>query len=99
MIEAEMTGVPAESPAYPAVEEVPVPAPVAVGTPAVCVFAPVPLLTVTIEQLGDRGPEVHLHAGGQGVWIARMANILGARSVLCTILGGETGGVFESVLE
>jgi 1-phosphofructokinase len=85
--------------AYPTVEEIPMPAPLEPDAVAVCVFAPVPLLTITIEQLGDSEPEVHLHAGGQGVWIARMATILGARGTLCTILGGETGKVFESVLE
>ena len=44
------------------------------GQPRVCVFAPAPLLTVTIEQpSSDRGDgEVHLHPGGQGFWIARL---------------------------
>lgn len=38
----------------------------------VAVFAPSPLLTVTIEAGAER-PEVHLHAGGQGFWVARLA--------------------------
>ena len=38
----------------------------------IAVFTPSPLLTVTIE-LGTDRPEVHLHAGGQGFWVARLA--------------------------
>jgi hypothetical protein len=37
----------------------------------VLVFAPAPLLTITIERRGE-DPDVHLHAGGQGFWLARM---------------------------
>jgi 1-phosphofructokinase len=37
----------------------------------VAVFAPSPILTVTIER-GTERPEVHLHPGGQGFWVARM---------------------------
>jgi 1-phosphofructokinase len=62
------------------------------------VFAPSPLLTVTIEPGTDR-PEVHLHAGGQGVWVARMAANLGADVVLCCALGGEPGRVLWGLLE
>jgi 1-phosphofructokinase len=59
------------------------------------VFAPSPLLTVTVE--GDRAgnDEVHLHAGGQGFWIARMLVALGVRTDLCMPLGGEVGRVLE----
>lgn len=52
------------------------------------IFAPSPILTVTVEP-GPRGEEVHFHAGGQGVWVARMAAGLGARVTLCTSLGGD----------
>ncbi|HEX7096203.1 MAG TPA: hypothetical protein VF183_09985, partial [Acidimicrobiales bacterium] len=62
-------------------------------------FAPVALLTITIETRGDDEPELHIHCGGQGYWLARMAHILGARPVLCTVLGGETGHVYESLVE
>jgi len=55
----------------------------------VMVFAPTPQLTVTIER--SEGDEVHFHAGGQGVWQARMINSLGVDVVLCCALGGETG--------
>ena len=61
-------------------------------------FAPSPLLTVTIEPGTDR-PEVHLHAGGQGVWVARLAATLGADVVLCCALGGEPGRVMRGLIE
>jgi 1-phosphofructokinase len=57
------------------------------------VFAPSPLLTVTVEQGAGQEPEVHLHAGGQGFWVSRMAVALGARAILCAPLGGESGAV------
>ena len=63
----------------------------------VAVFAPSPALTVTIEQ-GSAGAEIHLHAGGQGFWVARMAARLGAAVSLCVPLGGETGSVLAPLL-
>lgn len=65
--------------------------------PRVAVFCPHPLLTVTIEDPGN-GDDVHVHAGGQGVWASRMAGELGAEPVLCGFLGGETGAVLEPLL-
>jgi 1-phosphofructokinase len=64
----------------------------------VAVFAPSPLLTVTIEPGAER-PEVHLHAGGQGFWVARLASTLGAEVVLCCALGGEPGWVLEGLID
>jgi 1-phosphofructokinase len=64
----------------------------------VAVFAPSPLLTVTIEAGADR-PEVHLHPGGQGFWVARLAATLGADVVLCCALGGEPGRVLRALIE
>ena len=61
-------------------------------------FAPSPLLTITIEPGTDR-PEVHLHAGGQGVWAARLAATLGAEVTLCCALGGESGPVLRGLIE
>ena len=58
-----------------------------------------PLLTVTIETRGDDGDDVHMHPGGQGVWVARMAGELGARPILCGFAGGESGSVLEALLE
>jgi len=63
----------------------------------VCVFAPSPLLTITIEPGTDR-PEVHLHAGGQGFWVARLAATLGAQVSLCCALGGEPGRVLRGLI-
>lgn len=62
------------------------------------VFGPDPLLSVTVEA-GGGGDEVHLHAAGQGVWVARMAAELGARPILCCLLGGETGTTLDSLLD
>ncbi|MGZ4232044.1 MAG: 1-phosphofructokinase family hexose kinase [Solirubrobacteraceae bacterium] len=61
-------------------------------------FAPSPLLTVTIEP-GTDHPEVHLHAGGQGFWVARLAGKLGADVALCCALGGESGRVLRGLME
>ncbi|MCZ7418340.1 PfkB family carbohydrate kinase [Verrucosispora sp. WMMA2121] len=63
----------------------------------VMIFAPTPLLTVTIDQPSD-APELHLHPGGQGVWQARMVLSLGVEVVLCAALGGEVGQVLEPLL-
>lgn len=65
----------------------------------VAVFAPNPLLTVTIEPRGEEGDDIHFHAGGQGVWLTRMAAELGAHPVLCGLRGGETGDVLAPLLE
>jgi 1-phosphofructokinase len=65
---------------------------------AVAVFAPVTVLTVTLERSADGREEVHLHPGGQGVWQARMVTTLGARAMLCTPLGGESGVALDALL-
>jgi 1-phosphofructokinase len=64
---------------------------------AVVIFAPLPVLTVTVE---DRSGEadIHVHAGGQGVWQSRMMSSLGVPVVLCCALGGETGDVLCHLL-
>jgi 1-phosphofructokinase len=64
----------------------------------VAVFAPSPLLTITIEPGAER-PEVHLHAGGQGFWVARLAATLGADVSVSCALGGEPGRVLRSLIE
>ena len=51
--------------------------------PSVCVFAPAPILTVTVEAAEDEREELHVHAGGQGFWVARMLGVLGA----CVLTG------------
>jgi 1-phosphofructokinase len=66
--------------------------------PEVFVFAPDPILTVTVESRTD-GDEIHLHAGGQGFWVGRMLVRLGVRVTLCGPFGGETGRVVRSLVE
>lgn len=60
--------------------------------PRICVLAVTSIVTVTVERSasGD-DPEIHVHAGGQGLWVARMAASLGARVDVCGPFGGETG--------
>ena len=65
---------------------------------SLAVFAPSPVVTITVEPGPDDEPDIHLHAGGQGFWVAHMAARLGARVSLCIPLGGETGTVLESLL-
>ncbi len=66
----------------------------------VAVFGPHPMLSITIEPLtSDGGDDIHVHAAGQGVWVARMAAELGAKPALCGLIGGETGTVLRPLLE
>ena len=67
-------------------------------SPRIAVFAPTALVTVTIEDGGEH-PEVHFHAGGQGVWVAHMSGALGADVALSTILGGESGTLLSALLQ
>jgi 1-phosphofructokinase len=64
----------------------------------VMIFAPSPLLTVTIEDDAG-GPELHVHAGGQGVWQARMLRTFGRTVSMCVALAGETGFVVRHLLQ
>jgi 1-phosphofructokinase len=68
------------------------------AAPVLAVFGPSLLLTVTIESGPDGPAELHLHAGGQGLWVARMAATLGAAVTLCSALGGESGRVLGALL-
>ncbi|GAA3250146.1 1-phosphofructokinase family hexose kinase [Dactylosporangium siamense] len=63
----------------------------------VLVFAPAPVLTVTVEQAAG-APDLHVHPGGQGVWQARMAATLGSDVTLCVSVGGETGELLDTLL-
>jgi 1-phosphofructokinase len=64
-----------------------------------CVFAPAPLLTITIEAAVDGSNDIHVHAGGQGVWIARMMHQLGGSVTLCGTFGGESGPIVRRLIE
>ncbi len=65
----------------------------------IAIFAPHPLLAVTLEREGPSRERVHFHAAGQGVWVARMAAALGAEPVLCGFLGGESGSLLGGLLD
>jgi 1-phosphofructokinase len=64
----------------------------------VVIFAPSPVLEITVEEHQDQG-DVHVHAGGQGVWQARMLLSLGCAVQLCCALSGETGRVLGHLLQ
>lgn len=64
---------------------------------SVVIFAPSPVLTVTVEDVNGSA-DIHLHAGGQGVWQARMLKVLGADVTMCAVFSGETGGVLKHLI-
>ncbi len=67
---------------------------------AVAVLEPAPLLMVAVQARGRGGrPEVQLHAGGQGFWVARMAGEMGGAPVLCAPLGGRAGALTRALVE
>ena len=68
------------------------------SSPRIAVFGPNPLLSVSLQRRADGSDEVHLHAAGQGVWVARMVAQLGGLPVLCGYSGGETGAVVANLL-
>lgn len=61
------------------------------------IFTPLPILTVTVEDRGD-GLDIHLHAGGQGVWQARMIAALDTPVTMCALFGGEIGQVLRHLI-
>ncbi|WAJ30252.1 PfkB family carbohydrate kinase [Antarcticirhabdus aurantiaca] len=64
----------------------------------VAVFAPWPLFTITIESMVDGQDHVYFHAGGQGVWVARMVASFGQRVTLVGPFGGESRHVIEALV-
>jgi len=67
------------------------------AAPVCVVVGPLCFLTVTIES-DDQPQRVHLHPGGQGFWIARMIQALGATPVLVSPVGGEAGLVLTHLI-
>jgi 1-phosphofructokinase len=61
----------------------------------VAIFGPNPILNITIEP----GDDIHVHVGGQGVWVARTAGELGAHPILCGFVGGEPGRLLEAMVD
>jgi 1-phosphofructokinase len=59
----------------------------------VMVFGPNPFVSIAIESMltGADGDEIHFHAAGQGVWVARAAAGLGGNVTIVTTRGGEYG--------
>lgn len=71
-------------------------------TPRICVVAPTPLAVIEISSRSDdpdSPPDVHMHPGGQGLWVARMAVSLGAEVVVCAPFGGEMGDAVKQMLD
>jgi 1-phosphofructokinase len=64
----------------------------------VAVFAPWPLFTITIENMVDSRDHVYFHAGGQGVWVARMVASFGQDVTLVGPFGGESCHVIEALV-
>jgi 1-phosphofructokinase len=68
------------------------------AAPRIAIFGPDPLLSISLERRADGADEIHAHAAGQGVWVARMVAQLGGVPVLCGYCGGETGTIVSSLL-
>jgi 1-phosphofructokinase len=66
---------------------------------SVAVLEPCPLLMVAVQETPGGTPEVHLHAGGQGFWVARMAAEMGGEPVLCAPMGGRPGRLLPLLME
>jgi 1-phosphofructokinase len=73
--------------------------PSAGDVPRVTVFGPHPILGITIERRGPDEDDLHVHPGGQGIWVARMAGEMGAFPILCGFCGGETGTLLRPLLD
>jgi 1-phosphofructokinase len=58
-----------------------------------------PILMISVEARSDGGREAHLHPGGQGVWVARMAARLGVPVTLVAPLAGEPGVALGALIE
>lgn len=65
----------------------------------ITVFAPALFVTITIEAVspGDTD-EIHIHPGGQGLWISRMLRNLEESPILCGPIGGETGKILNCLI-
>lgn len=73
--------------------------------PRVSILVPTPLLVVEMTEpaahrnRSEHESDVHLHPGGQGLWVARMAGSLGAEVVVNGPFGGELGSLIRSMLD
>ncbi|WP_193227767.1 1-phosphofructokinase family hexose kinase [Aureimonas psammosilenae] len=64
----------------------------------ICVFAPWPIFTVTIERHATGADDVYFHAGGQAVWVARMVAGLNGHPILVGPFGGEAKTLLEALV-
>ena len=65
----------------------------------IAIFAPSVWVSVTVEAGPDEDDDIHLHAAGQGIWIARMLRRLGEEPVICAPVGGEGGEAFQGLTQ
>lgn len=63
----------------------------------IAVFAPSVWVDVTIERDARGDDDVHLHPGGQGIWVARLLHSLGAQPIVCSPVGGEGGRAYRGL--
>ncbi|MFP4233478.1 MAG: 1-phosphofructokinase family hexose kinase [Nitriliruptoraceae bacterium] len=64
----------------------------------IAVLAPSVRVSVTIEP-GDAADDIHIHAGGQGLWVARALRQLGHDALACAPVGGESGRTLRGLIE
>ena len=69
------------------------------GGHRVAIFAPSVWVSVTIEPGPGEHDDIHVHAAGQGIWVARMLHQLGEEPVVCAPVGGEGGEAFEGLTQ
>jgi 1-phosphofructokinase len=69
------------------------------GDACVAVLAPWLQLRITIMAgNGEEPVEIHVHAGGQGYWVARLVARLGVAVNLCAPVGGEAGHALRGLV-
>lgn len=64
----------------------------------IAVLSPAVYVSITIEH-AEGGDDIHVHAGGQGIWVARMLHHLGHHPVACAPVGGETGHTLLGLID
>jgi 1-phosphofructokinase len=67
--------------------------------PAITVMSPGLLASVTIELSSHGTDEIHFHPAGQGFWVARALNELGADATLCCVRGGEAAAAAVELVD
>lgn len=73
--------------------------------PRISILVPTPLLITEITEpaahrnRSSHESDVHMHPGGQGLWVARMAGSLGADVSVSGPFGGELGSLIRTMLD